>query len=160
MRGILYIFLNFYRLNDSQGGPSQGGAMDSKLTILSYRCQSLLYLKLYKLRKNELKEISQELEELLKNGPSIPVPKSLIQKQYNYSSYLTQCHDLWDNAKIFVVQGNCSEFSVYLEQTHGILNLDSSLKDLVKYTQAGLDYLTKFSPNNTKMCQTDPVHIY
>ena len=162
-------FFYFYRLNDSQGGPSQGGAMDSKLTILSYRCQSLLYLKLYKLRKNELKEISQKLEELLKNasdmqsspvgngggsptpspagsegsvcskssgytsagelpvmssrhgvltppthnpgisaGGTMSVPHTLMQKQYNYSNYLTLCHDLWDNAEMFMVRGHCS----------------------------------------------------
>ena len=157
MRGILYIFLNFYRLNDSQGGPSQGGAMDSKLTILSYRCQSLLYLKLYKLRKNELTEISQKVEELLKNSgiaeedtprPSIPIPHTLMQNQYKYSNYLISCHELWDNAKNFIVRGNCSEFIAYLDQTHGMLTLDSSLKDLVKYTQAGLNYLTRVSPKH------------
>ena len=151
--------------------------MDSKLTILSYRCQSLLYLKLYKLRKNELKEISQKLEELLKNasdmqsspvgngggsptpspagsegsvcskssgytsagelpmsgsaarqhgnitggvltppshnpgisaGGTMSVPHTLMQKQYNYSNYLTLCHDLWDNAEMFMVRGHCS----------------------------------------------------
>ena len=36
----------------------------------------------------------------------------------------------------FQVQNN-------VENTCGTLTLHSSLKDLVKYTQAGLDYLTK-----------------
>ena len=36
-----------------------------------------------------------------------------------------------------------TEFIAHLDQTHGMLTLHSSLKDLVKYTQAGLDYLAK-----------------
>ena len=36
-----------------------------------------------------------------------------------------------------------SDFIAHLDQTYGILTLHSSLKDLVKYTQAGLDYLAK-----------------
>ena len=35
------------------------------------------------------------------------------------------------------------EFIAQLDQTYGMLTLHSSLKDLVKYTQAGLDYLAK-----------------
>ena len=36
-----------------------------------------------------------------------------------------------------------SDFIAHLDNTCGTLTLHSSLKDLVKYTQAGLDYLTK-----------------
>ena len=43
--------------------------------------------------------------------------------------------------KIFLLQ--FSEFIAQLDQTYGMLTLHSSLKDLVKYTQAGLDYLAK-----------------
>jgi len=76
-------------------------------------------------------------------GGTMSVPHTLMQKQYNYSNYLTLCHDLWDNAEMFMVRGHCSEFIAHLDQTHGMLTLHSSLKDLVKYTQAGLDYLAK-----------------
>ena len=55
---------------------------------------------------------------------------------------------MWENAKMFMVIENGSEFIAYLDQTHGRLTLDSSFKDLVKYTQAGLDYLTRVSPNH------------
>ena len=36
-----------------------------------------------------------------------------------------------------------SDFIAHLDQACGTLTLHSSLKDLVKYTQAGLDYLAK-----------------
>ena len=145
------------------------------MAILSYRCQSLLYLKLYKLRKNELRECQQKLEDLLLNasknglqqsspvgngvggsptpspagsegsvcskssgytssgelpmtskyggaggvltppsstigiaGGTMSVPHTLMQKQYNYSNYLTQCHELWEMAEVFTTRGHCS----------------------------------------------------
>ena len=145
---------------------------DNKLAILSLRCQSLLYLKLYKLRKNELRECQQKLEDLLMNasknglnqtspvgnggggsptpspagsegsvcskssgytssgelpmtskyvgvltppssnpgiaGGTMSVPHTLMQKQYNYSNYLTQCHELWEMAEVFTTRGHCS----------------------------------------------------
>lgn len=36
-----------------------------------------------------------------------------------------------------------SEFVSHLDSNCGVLTLHSSLKDLVKYTQAGLEYLAK-----------------
>ena len=134
-------------------------AIDIKLTILSYRCQSLLYLKMYKLRKKELKETSQKLKEILKNASDmqsspalsnseIAVPHTLVTKHYNYSSYLTNGYELWEKAKIYMARRNCFEFFAYLDQNHVRLSLDSSLKDLVKYTQAGLDHLKTVPPNH------------
>lgn len=169
----------------------------NKLAILSLRCQSLLYLRLYKLRKAELRECQSKLEDLLnqatKNGllmspggsptpspagseesgyskssgytssgelPITPaassgsggstlsernmsVPHILMHQQYHYSYYLTQCHELWEMADLFTTKGQCQDFIAHLDNTCGTLTLHSSLKDLVKYTQAGLDYLTK-----------------
>ena len=145
------------------------GTANNKLAILSLRCQSLLYLKLYKLRRNELRECQQKLEVLLENvskngtsppggGPSggggssptpspagseessyskssgytssgeytniIPpapgsgynmsVPHTLMSKQYHYSNYLTQCHELWEMAEVFTTRGHCQgNFSSY-----------------------------------------------
>ena len=138
------------------------GTANNKLAILSLRCQSLLYLKLYKLRRNELRECQQKLEDLLnnpiKNGTSPPggggasggggssptpspagseessyskssgytssgeytnniippapgynlsVPHTLMSKQWHYSNYLTQCHELWEMAEVFTTRGHC-----------------------------------------------------
>ena len=41
---------------------------DNKLAILSLRCQSLLNLKLYKLRKHEMRECQQKLEDLIEKA--------------------------------------------------------------------------------------------
>jgi len=152
-----------------RGSSGYANITDNKLAILSYRCQSLLYLKLYKLRKNELKECQQKLEDLLMNasknglnspvgngggsptpspagsegsvcskssgytssgelpmtskyvgvltppssnpcpvGGTMSVPHTLMQKQYNYSNYLTQCHELWEMAEVHIIKGHCS----------------------------------------------------
>lgn len=40
---------------------SQSANIDAKLQILSLRCQSLLYLKLFKMRRHEVKEFSKVL---------------------------------------------------------------------------------------------------
>lgn len=172
------------------------GTANNKLAILSLRCQSLLYLKLYKLRRNELRECQQKLEDLLnnpiKNGTSPPgggasggggssptpspagseessyskssgytssgeytniippapgynlsVPHTLMSKQWHYSNYLTQCHELWEMAEVFTTRGHCQDFIAHLDESCGTLTLHSSLKDLVNYTRAGLDYLAK-----------------
>jgi len=180
---------------------TESALADNKLAILSLRCQSLLYLRLYKLRKAELRECQSKLEDLLnqaaKNGllmspggsptpspagseesgyskssgytssgelPITPasaggpgsssnssslsernmsVPHILMHQQYHYSYYLTQCHELWEMADLFTTKGQCQDFIAHLDQACGTLTLHSSLKDLVKYTQAGLDYLAK-----------------
>ena len=153
---VEYILNYRPKLSTESDGPF---ALDSKLTILSYRCQSLLYLKLYKMRKKELKETSQKLKVILKNASDmqsspalgnseISIPHTLVRKQFNYSNYLTNCYELWEQAKIYMARRNCCEFFAYLDQNHVRLSLDSSLKDLVKYAQAGLDHLKTVPPNN------------
>lgn len=44
------------------------GSIDNKLAVLSLRCQSLLYQKLYKLRKNEVRENMRALSEFQKGS--------------------------------------------------------------------------------------------
>ena len=65
-----------------------------KLTILSLRCQSLLYLRLFKLRQTELRECQQKLEDLLnidsKNGLLMspigsPTPSPAGSEESGYS---------------------------------------------------------------------------
>merc|ERR1719210_1171171 len=189
---------------------SEFGNFDNKLAVISLRCQSLLFLKLYKMRRHELKECQKIIGDHIQKassasqasvnqgsndsnspnnaaengttisptpspagsegsvcskssgytssgelpmtskyvgvltppssnpcpvGGTMSVPHTLMQKQYNYSNYLTQCHELWEMAEVHIIKGHCSDFITHLDQTYGILTLHSSLKDLVKYTQ-------------------------
>ena len=73
---------------------------DNKLAILSLRCQSLLYLRLYKLRRIELRECQAKLEDLLNNaskngllmspgGSPTPSPAGSEESSYSKSSGYT-----------------------------------------------------------------------
>merc|ERR1719232_95963 len=73
---------------------SESALADNKLAILSLRCQSLLYLRLYKLRKAELRECQTKLEDLLnqaaKNGLLMspggsPTPSPAGSEESGYS---------------------------------------------------------------------------
>lgn len=55
---IRYISSKF---RHGQPGASPAANVDVKLQMLSLRCQSLLYLKLFKMRKHEVKEYSKLL---------------------------------------------------------------------------------------------------
>jgi hypothetical protein len=148
---------------------------NNKRFFLLFRCQSLLHLKLYKLRKHDMRECQQKLEDLLNNaskktansetspvgnglsptpspagsegsvcskssgytsagelpgpilsaarpggvltpptpssslmGGTMSVPHTLMHKQYRYSNFLTQCHELWEMADLFTHRGHCS----------------------------------------------------
>ena len=83
-----------------------------------------------------------------------------MQNQYNFCSYLSQCHELWEQADLYVSRGQCeglffptfcnlyfdifspSDFFIQLDQECGPLTLRSSLKDLVYYTRRGLRTLS------------------
>lgn len=83
-----------------------------------------------------------------------------MQNQYNFCSYLSQCHELWEQADLYVSRGQCeglfflqlsaicfltffpSDFFIQLDQECGPLTLHSSLKDLVYYTRRGLRTLS------------------
>ena len=60
----------------------------------------------------------------------ISLPKALKPKILNYH----------DHMSIFLY---ISDFIIRLDQTCGPLTLHSSLKELVRYTQEGLDFLSK-----------------
>jgi len=45
------------------------GNIHSKVAILSLRCQSMIYLKLYKMRRFEVKEVQKVLSEYQQKGP-------------------------------------------------------------------------------------------
>jgi len=89
-----------------------------------------------------------------------------MQKQHIFVNYLSQCHEIWDLADIsahrshsegetfefafsnltFFFINQCtifSDFIIRLDRMFGPLTLHSSIKELVKYTQAGIDILLK-----------------
>ena len=115
--------------------------------MLVLRAQSLLNLKLYKMKKHELKDYQKTIQDVLANsedeqassehghnitmstpspagsdyhssgedrlspptaGPvCLSIPRNVMQNQYNLCSYLSQSHELWEQADIFVAQGTC-----------------------------------------------------
>ncbi len=160
------------------------GNFDNKLAVLSLRCQSLLYLKLYKMRRHELLECQKIIGDHIQkanssqhssnnsasspqqNGVSptpspagsegsvcskssgytsageggrssnggvntppltlgsssssttaaaagggggslLSVPHAVMQKQHQYCSYLSQCHELWEMADVYASRGRC-----------------------------------------------------
>lgn len=170
--------------------------MDIRLAVMSLRVQSLLNLRLYKMRKHELRECQRSISDVLTKsnedseeaGPISPtpspagsegsncskssgytssgetrmpgiatpptnppvclsIPKNVMQNQFNFCSYLSQCHELWEQADLFVTKGNVEGFFISLDQVCGPLTLHSSIRDLVHYTRQGLQYIgeEKFS---------------
>jgi len=186
--------------------------VDIRLVVMSLRAQSLLNLRLYKMRKHELKECQRSINDLLAKSseddpesghisptpspagsegsncskssgytssgetrmpgivtpPTNPpvclsIPKNVMQNQFNFCSYLSQCHELWEQADLFVNKGNVEEFFILLDQQCGPLTLHSSIKDLVHYTRQGLQYIedekyTSSSHHYTNEGQTDEDH--
>ena len=68
----------------------------------------------------------------------LSIPKNVMQNQYNFCSYLSQCHELWEQADLYVRKSQCEDFFIHLDQECGPLTLESSVKDLVNYTRKGL----------------------
>merc|ERR1712150_162950 len=220
---------------------SEFGNFDNKLAVISLRCQSLLFLKLYKMRRHELKECQKIIGDHIQkastnashssnsvphasndntspngngnntisptpspagsegsvcskssgytssgeqnmatagntvglsyarstygvltpptngaagytpnqNTPSstnmhcLSAPSQVMEKQYQFCSYLSQCHELWELADLYCNRGHCKDFIIQLDQTCGALTLHSSLRELVRYTQEGLNLLSK-----------------
>ena len=152
-----------------------------RLVVLSLRAQSLLNLKLYKMKRHELKDYQKTIQDVLANsedeqasaehgqnrteqmstpspagsegsnasrvtnpplaiqdkndinfpifqssdyyssgenrlpggvltpptaGPvCLSIPRNVMQNQYKFCSYLSQCHELWEQADLFVARG-------------------------------------------------------
>jgi len=163
--------------------------VDIRLVVLSLRAQSLLNLRLYKMKRHELKDYQRTIQDVLAKSeddqpateqgqisptpspagsegsncskssdyyssgenrmpgvltpPTAPpiclsIPKNVMQNQYNFCSYLSQCHELWEQADLYVQKGQCEDFFILLDQECGPLTLHSSVKDLVNYTRKGL----------------------
>ncbi|KAK1131109.1 hypothetical protein K0M31_017405 [Melipona bicolor] len=162
-----------------------------KLATLSLFCQSLIYLKLFRMRRYEIKDH----QKLISEYQGTPVPDGLItpclsptpspagsvgsvgsvgsqssgyssgelanrgaasgqpsyvnvplnvynamtRQHYNFG-LLLQCLDLWDQANALVTEKH-RDFFIELDERLGPLTLKSSLRDLVRYVQAGIKKL-------------------
>ncbi|XP_076676576.1 AF4/FMR2 family member lilliputian isoform X3 [Andrena cerasifolii] len=181
----------------SQQNNSPESSIHNKLAILSLFCQSLIYLKLFKMRKHDVKENQKILTdyhqkpaqatqvqpegqgtpslsptpspagsvgsvgsqssgyssgELANRGaasgqpqaaPYVSVPLGVhnaMAKQNYQFSLLLSCHDLWDQANALVTDKH-RDFFIELDEKLGPLTLKSSLRDLVRYVQAGIKKL-------------------
>ncbi|KAG7198411.1 hypothetical protein KM043_005799 [Ampulex compressa] len=181
----------------SQQNNSPESSIHNKLAILSLWCQSLIYLKLFKMRKHEVKEYQKILTdyhqkpaqatpvqpegqgtpslsptpspagsvgsvgsqssgyssgELANRGAAsgqpqaaqyVNVPLSVhnaMAKQNYHFSLLLNCHELWDQANALVTDKH-RDFFIELDEKMGPLTLKSSLRDLVRYVQAGIKKL-------------------
>jgi hypothetical protein len=78
-----------------------------------------------------------------KDGMTLLVPKATLQNQYNIASYLSQCHELWEQAELFLNKGNCEAFFRSLDEECGPLTLHSDLCKLTNYTKRGLDWISQ-----------------
>lgn len=169
---------------------------DIRLLVMSLRAQSLLNLKMYKLKKHELKELQKTINDVLTKArpdkeeeaaqveqpqisptPSpagsegsncskssgytssgegrvqgvltpptgsqvcLSIPKNTLQNQFNIASYLSQCHELWEQADLFATRGSLEGFFNRLDEECGTLTLHSSLTHMKSYTKKGLSYI-------------------
>ncbi|XP_050581990.1 AF4/FMR2 family member lilli isoform X6 [Bombus affinis] len=182
----------------SQQSNSTESNIHSKLVILSLFCQSLIYLKLYRMRKYEIKETQRILNEYHQKAaqatpvqaegqgtPSLsPTPSpagsvgsvgsqssgyssgelanrgaasgqpqaapsyvsvpyiiyNAMNKQNYQFNLLLNCLELWDQANALVTDMH-RDFFIELDEKLGPLTLKSSLRDLVRYVQAGIKKL-------------------
>lgn len=85
------------------------------------------------------------------------------QRQGVFFNYLMSCHDLWEQADILVAKGNHTgklnslmtfrqlnltrftfiDFFIELDHENGPITLHSSLNNVVKYVQAGIQKLRR-----------------
>ena len=43
----------------------------------------------------------------------LTIPRNVMQNQYNFCSYLSQCHELWEQADLYVVKRGVCESKIY-----------------------------------------------
>ncbi|KAH8323421.1 hypothetical protein KR067_008597 [Drosophila pandora] len=141
----------------------------AKVAILSLRCQSLISLKLYNLRRANCRDIIASLTDFFRTGrgdivngntpssispsnsgsgsntpPGRIVPRDIhnqLSKQNEYLSYVHSAHELWDQADHSVRKGNHTDFFRELDHENGPLTLHSTMHEVFRYVQAGLKTL-------------------
>ncbi|KAJ6649848.1 AF4/FMR2 family member lilli [Pseudolycoriella hygida] len=160
--------------------PTVQGSIHSKVAILSLRCQSIIYLKMYNMQKSDVKECQRIIAEYmatskLQNNTNTEVPNGntpspisptnsvasqssgsntpsnvmavpilvvgAFQRQSMLFQFLTFCNELWDQADTLVSRGNHTDFFIKLDHENGPITLHSTISNVVKYIQAGLQHL-------------------
>jgi len=53
--------------------------------------------------------------------PLMSVPQAVMQRQYTYCQYLSQCHELWEMADVYASRGKCSGGSEFNYLCLGLL---------------------------------------
>ena len=122
---------------------------DHKLTTLSYRCQSLLYLKLSRIKSKEIREnnktIQSQSPEANSSSSSVSLSSTLfnlIQRQLFLLQQYHTAHDLWQQGDHLIEKhGSCKAFFSALDKECGPLSLNSSFDQLVHYVRTGLQIL-------------------
>lgn len=124
---------------------------DHKLIALCYRCQSLLSLRLSRLKLKEMRELSKIIQN---QAPELPAASSsqsapavtlsphlyaCMRKQLNMHTELMAAHDLWYQADYLIDKHpSCKAFFSTLDGVCRPLSLNSSVDDLVAYVRTGL----------------------
>ncbi|RWS25739.1 AF4/FMR2 family member 4-like isoform X2, partial [Leptotrombidium deliense] len=122
---------------------------DHKLTALSFRCQSLLYLKLSRLKAKDVRDnfklIQSQGEIQVTNSETVTIPYStytVMQRQIGLLHHLHNAHDLWQQADNLVEKHPCCKaFFSWLDKECSYLSLNSSFDQLVHYVKTGLKIL-------------------
>ncbi|XP_054166360.1 AF4/FMR2 family member lilli-like [Oppia nitens] len=124
---------------------------DHKLTTLSYRCQSLLYLKLSRIKSKEIRDNNKILqntsqEMIATTSDNMVTISSTLWNAFQKQLFLLQqyhmAHDLWSQADHLIEKyGSCKAFFVALDSECGSLSLNSSFDHLVHYVRSGLQIL-------------------
>jgi len=76
------------------------------------------------------------------------IPRSTLYKQYTIANYLSQCHELWDQADNFAIKYSVEEFFQRLDEECHPLSLHSAINHLLVYTRRGLDYISQGYSSN------------
>ena len=112
---------------------------DIQLVVMALRAQALLNMRLYKMRRCELKDSQSAIQATLEASQEVTFPKKEIQDLLEYSSYLTLGHELWEQAEVYASSSiSCRQFCLQVDGECGALTLTSGLEELVAHTRRGL----------------------
>ncbi|RLW02822.1 hypothetical protein DV515_00006701 [Chloebia gouldiae] len=136
-------------------------AADKRLAVLCLRCQALLYLRLFKLKKESALKYSKTLTEHLKlspgnsgnyssgaanpsgSGSSVTIPQRIHQMAASYvqvTSNFLYATEIWEQAE--QLSREQKEFFAELDKVMGPLVFNTSIMtELVRYTRQGLHWL-------------------
>ncbi|WAQ99908.1 AFF2-like protein [Mya arenaria] len=152
-----FVAHQYHQFELAQRSPQNPDKPEHKLA----RIQSLLFMRLYSLKKKETLKLKQILEEHHKkgsdqtpsklcNGTSGGVPPgsivvsqrihSITQKYFSNANYLIQAHNYWEMADDKVTD-DIREFFIELDHECGPLTLHSSIQHLVRYVRLAISHI-------------------